>query len=175
VLAFFRVFLMRCYRHRLLSEFRHFMRTTHGSFWPYKLACCRARRAAIRKADALRQGGALSGQGRKRQRGGLGEDEESSEVPLSLEKEEPGKVLFPGPSSTVTGRSSATLLSSARTRQKLSAAPESRAASKSHSSSSRTRTHLGAADTSSVRTRKHVSAASFLTRPSAIGSSSART
>jgi hypothetical protein len=146
VLLFFRDYLMRSYRHRLLSEFRVFMRTTHGPFWPYRLACCRARRAAVRKAHALQPGFAIVGQGRKRRRGGLRVDSEDpvplkrrldSKDPVPLKRPAPGKVLFPKANAIVTGRSSATLLASARMRQQ----------------------NLIAVESSSGQTRKHVSAA----------------
>ena len=72
VLACFRLYLMRSYRHRLLSDFRSFMEFTHGMYWPYRLMCARKRASellqlrisSLRLADLAR-----SGQGRKRQRG----------------------------------------------------------------------------------------------------------
>jgi hypothetical protein len=63
LLDFFRRHLMFSHRHRLMTEFREYMRATHGADWAFRLDAWRSRANA---------GPPQARPGRKRQRGGTG-------------------------------------------------------------------------------------------------------
>jgi hypothetical protein len=71
ILTFFRDHLMRHYRHRLLSEFRSHMHSTHGGDWVSLLTQHRAELAMV--AGTKRAAVETAMVGRKRQKGGLTE------------------------------------------------------------------------------------------------------